>query len=128
VSSSEYWGVEKIEFADGTFWDRDDIMSIGETAPNLMAGQVSVSESQQASDDIDRPSADVINFPGSSLEVTISDHSLPSEAGGQNASSSGAFNGDTAEIISLSDFLQASEHSDAASDLWFEPEPIGAVI
>ncbi|MGO7169764.1 calcium-binding protein [Rhizobium leguminosarum] len=127
-SSSEYWGIERIEFADGTFWDRDDIMSIGEAAPNVMAGQVFVSESQQASADIDGPSAEVIDFPGTSVEVTISDHSLPLEAGGQNGISSGAFDGGTAEIISLSDFLQASEHSDAASDLWFEPEPIGAFI
>ncbi|MBB3313467.1 Ca2+-binding RTX toxin-like protein [Rhizobium sp. BK196] len=128
VSSSEYWGIEKIEFADGTFWDRDDIMSLGAAAPTLTVNQAAVSQSQQATAEIDRPSADVITFPGASIEVTVSDHSLHSEVSSLNGSSSGSFDSGTGEIISLADFLEASEHVDVANDLWFEPEPIGAVI
>lgn len=128
VSSSEYWGIEGIEFADGTFWDRDVIMSIGEGAPNLVANQFSSFGSQQASSDIERPSAEIIEFPAASIDVTISDRALALQESGQVATTSGDFDGGTAEIISLTDFLSASEHSDAASDLWYEPEPIGAVI
>jgi Ca2+-binding RTX toxin-like protein len=30
-NETEYWGMERIEFADGSFWDRDTIMAIGIT-------------------------------------------------------------------------------------------------
>ena len=127
-SSSEYWGIERIEFADGSFWDRNAILSIGEAGPNLIANQISVPEHDQALSDGKTASAEVIAFPGSSLEVSIADHGPYDGADGAGGGSVSASEVGTAEIISLSDFLETSEHFDAATDLWFEPEPIGAVI
>ncbi|MGL3609185.1 calcium-binding protein [Rhizobium sp. G187] len=38
-SDEQYWGFEKIEFADGSSWDRDDLMSIGAQARVAMSVQ-----------------------------------------------------------------------------------------
>ncbi|UVD59957.1 hypothetical protein NE852_26390 (plasmid) [Rhizobium sp. Pop5] len=38
-ADTDYWGFEKIEFADGTVWDRDSIMGIG--SPGAMVASVS---------------------------------------------------------------------------------------
>ncbi|TBY26963.1 hypothetical protein E0H93_28165 [Rhizobium leguminosarum bv. viciae] len=126
-SSSEYWGIERIEFADGSFWDRNAILSIGEAAASI-PNPISAPKHGPLPFDGTIASAEVLAFPGSTLEVPIADHGQSAAAAGEGAGSISATEVATAEIISFSDFLDASEHADAAADLWFEPEPIGAVI
>ncbi|WHO82591.1 calcium-binding protein [Rhizobium leguminosarum] len=125
-SSSEYWGIEKIEFADGSFWDRNAILSIGEAETNSFANQISAGDLPEF--DGKPVTAEVLAFPGSGLEVSIADHAVYATAGSEVTGPVGVSDVVSADIISLSDFLEFSEHADAASDLWFEPEPIGAVI
>ncbi|MGO7153186.1 calcium-binding protein [Rhizobium leguminosarum] len=48
-ADTDYWGFEKIEFADGTVWDRDAIMGIG--SPSAMVAPASPA-SPSSSDDV----------------------------------------------------------------------------
>ncbi|MCA2410802.1 calcium-binding protein [Rhizobium leguminosarum] len=48
-ADTDYWGFEKIEFADGTVWDRDAIMDIG--SPSAMVASASPA-SASGSDDV----------------------------------------------------------------------------
>ncbi|MBB2791698.1 UNVERIFIED_ORG: Ca2+-binding RTX toxin-like protein [Rhizobium pisi] len=48
-ADTDYWGFEKIEFADGSVWDRDEIMDIG--SPGAMIASAS-SASAAGSDDV----------------------------------------------------------------------------
>ncbi|MBY5635207.1 RTX toxin [Rhizobium leguminosarum] len=48
-ADTDYWGFEKIEFADGTLWDRDAIMDIG--SPSAMVASASPA-SASGSDDV----------------------------------------------------------------------------
>ncbi|MBY5766623.1 calcium-binding protein [Rhizobium leguminosarum] len=76
----------------------------------------------------DGPTADIIEFPASTIEVNVSDHELSISENSQGEGSGETEGTLSAEIISLSDFLHATEDAGAAGDLWYEPEPIGAVI
>ncbi|TBY26643.1 calcium-binding protein [Rhizobium leguminosarum] len=127
-SSTQYWGIEKIEFADGSFWDRRDILSIEESGTNLSSNQLVQSTRANATEDDGLPQENVIQFPEAGLEVNVTNHDLPASAFNQMGSTSADADTASAEIISLSDFLRAAEHMNTATDLWYEPEPIGAVI
>lgn len=127
-SSSEYWGIEKIEFADGTFWDRDDIQNLGETGTNMAATSLTSPKTSLVTANLDVPTADIIEFPASTIEVNVSDHELSVSENSQGEGPGETEGTLSAEIISLSDFLHVSEDAGATGDLWYEPEPIGAVI
>ncbi|NTG51653.1 hypothetical protein G6M04_30080 [Agrobacterium rhizogenes] len=132
-STEQDWGVEKIEFADGSSWDLQDIWD--ETAPGSSENNVVVMNSaastaaSQADTSAELASADIITFPTASITVERSDDSnlanddiIITEA--ENTESPTY----SADIISLEDFVANHQSGDQNSDLWFEPEPIGALI
>ncbi|NTJ36357.1 hypothetical protein G6K86_32685 [Agrobacterium rhizogenes] len=128
-SSEQDWGVEKIEFADGSSWDLQDIWD--ETAPtssesNVIAASAPASQSDTSAELV---SADIITFPTALITIDSSnDGSLASDdiitTEAENTDSSTY----SADIISLEDFVANRQSDDQSSDLWFEPEPIGALI
>ncbi|XKM38431.1 hypothetical protein A4U53_005375 (plasmid) [Rhizobium ruizarguesonis] len=64
-----------------------------------------------------------LEFPSSSVAL---DHGIPS--GSEHTATEGGDPIFSADIISLEDFVAHLRSDDSGSDLWFEPEPIGAVI
>ncbi|MBY5558864.1 hypothetical protein J0664_26020 (plasmid) [Rhizobium leguminosarum] len=127
-SSTQYWGIERIEFADGSFWDRGDILRIEESGTNLAGSQLVQSTQSNATNDDGQLYENVIQFPEAGLEVNVTNRDLLASASNQTGSTSAASDIASAEIISLSDFMSAQDHMNTATDLWYEPEPIGAVI
>ncbi|MBY5646346.1 calcium-binding protein [Rhizobium leguminosarum] len=73
-ADTDYWGFEKIEFADGTVWDRDAIMDIG--SPSAMVASASPA-SAAGSDDVlvGTEADDTFVFRGSFGHDTIVDFS-----------------------------------------------------
>ena len=125
-STEQDWGVEKIEFADGSSWDLQDIWN--ETAPAASESNVIAISGTNASASVQSTSADIITFPTSSLTAERSDagsrasDDIITETENTDASTY------SADIISFEDFIANQQNDDQNSDLWFEPEPIGALI
>lgn len=123
-------GVESIQFDDGTVWDRDYI----ETAPaasesNIIAmnGAASTAASQ-ADTSAELVSADIFNFPTTSIAVERSDDGSRTSYDLITEHQTGDVPIHSADIISLEDFTAQLQSDDHNTDLWFEPEPIGALI
>ncbi|NTI64168.1 hypothetical protein G6L85_21875 [Agrobacterium rhizogenes] len=131
-STEQDWGVEKIEFADGSSWDLQDIWD--ETAPGSSENNVVVMNSaastaaSQADTSAELASADIITFPTASIAVDSSENDGQASYDLITEQQSGDVPIHIADIISLEDFAAHLQSDDHSSDLWFEPEPIGALI
>ncbi|MBY5746874.1 hypothetical protein HFO28_25315 [Rhizobium leguminosarum] len=135
-STEENWGMERIEFADGTSWDLDDIWTETPAAGASPEGSDSAAESAAIASVMSErtvtsasespATADIISFPDQTGDRRSGNDdflfSASANAADDQASGSGA------DIIPLQNFLPHSQGDDPTSDLWFEPEPIGAVI
>ncbi|RWY68276.1 calcium-binding protein [Rhizobium sp. WSM1325] len=75
---------------------------------------------------IELASADIIAFPSSSVSAADFDANCVTSYEEIQATSEVAGSG--ADVVSLADFVAALQDDNHSSDLWFEPEPIGAII
>lgn len=140
---NEYWGLEKIEFADGTFWDRSTIMAIEGDSSSPTASRVDEAPDDTSQFDTSNfvasgghspaspvpsssefGSADVIAFPAASITRSPS-YDLPSYAVGEDTRAETV---QSAEIVSFANLTIPSGDDDDNPDFWFEPEPIGALV
>jgi len=127
----ENYGVERIEFADGSSWDLQDIwqnvpaISAQRVAPMSASAHPPRPSAMSIADDY---SADIIRFPTTTSDshANVVQTFDPTELHHAAADSNAGQSADN--IISLQDFLHGMQNDDHATDLWFEPEPIGSVI
>ncbi|MEH7872125.1 MULTISPECIES: calcium-binding protein [Rhizobium] len=102
-SSTLYWGIENIEFAEGCFWDRGDVLSIEEGGTKLVGSQLVQSTQSNATDDDGQLYDTVIQFPEAGLEINMTNRDLLASASNRTGSTSAASDIASAEIILLSD-------------------------
>ncbi|MCA0256838.1 MAG: cellulase family glycosylhydrolase [Proteobacteria bacterium] len=130
-SDVDYWGIERIEFADGTSMDRDAILqAVAEPsaarqvamAPSL-AGPLAVDEAQvQSFETTDAPAFDFAAFNGD----FDADYTAPLEA--LTDSDTPVVEAHSADVLALADYLGLAHADTPADGLWFDPEPVGAVV
>jgi Ca2+-binding RTX toxin-like protein len=122
-------GLEKIEFADGTSLNaagiRANAVQVAPTRSDSFAANDSGGTHVLQS--VPR-SAEIISFPTSQIAINVDfSREVPSHAEAHTSSDGGHdTTGFTAQIIPLPESDYAAHP--ASDDLWFEPEPIGAVI
>ena len=136
-STDQDWGVESIQFADGSSWDLQDIWqnvpaeqaseqqsAVSVSVPKLRFAAANSNQTTASAESA--ASAHVIQFPAAKTadqrDLSLMHHDTHSH------SAHGDHTGPDAHVISLEDFTHALAHEDQSTDVWYEPEPIGSVI